>query len=262
MKLACQESRTPGATFAAKLANLERWGYEGVELDGRGLRDRVAEVRSALEASAIRASTICSGFTPMLIHPDRAARERCVAEMKALMRIGADLGVVGLIFVPMFGPPQVPDLSPVHTPHELERLLLVNVVKRELAPYAEDLGILLLLEPLNRYEAHIPKDLEEGAQICEEIGSPQVRLMADLFHMNVEEADIASSLIAAAAYIRHVHLADSNRLPPGFGHTDFARPLAALKSVGYDGYMALECRVPEPAEESLAKAAEFIHGLI
>lgn len=262
MKLACQESMTPGESFAEKLANLHRWGYEGIELNGRGLAEHVAEVKIGLAESPIRASTICGGFSPMLIHPDRVARNQCVAEMKALMKIGAELGVVGLIFVPMFGRPQVPDLTPLHSPFEIERMLLVKVLQKELAPYAEDLGTLLLLEPLNRYEAHIPKNLKEGVEICEEVGSPNVKLMADFFHMSIEEADIARSLADAGDYVRHIHLADSNRVLPGHGHTDFATPFAVLKQAGFGGYMAMECSVPEPAKESLSRSAAYLAKLM
>jgi sugar phosphate isomerase/epimerase len=262
MKLACQESLTPGATFAEKLANLERWGYEGIELSGVTLPGHFAEVKAALANNPVKASTICGGFTPNLIHPDKATRDKCVAEMKTLLKLGAEVGVVGLIFVPMFGRPQVPDLTPLYDPYQIERMLLVKVVQKELAPYAEEVGTLLLLEPLNRYEAHIPKDLREGVEICQEIGSPSVKLMADFFHMSIEEADLSESLTEAGDYVRHIHLADSNRKLPGNGHTDFATPFATLKRLGFSGYMAMECRVTDPATESLPKSARYLRTLL
>jgi len=117
-------------------------------------------------------------------------------------------------------------------------------------------------EALNRYEAHIPKGLKEGVEICQEVGSPGVRLMADFFHMSIEEADIAGSLAEAGDYVRHIHLADSNRVLPGNGHTDFATPFATLKRLGYAGYLAMECSVPPPAEESLRKSAVYLRNLI
>jgi sugar phosphate isomerase/epimerase len=262
VKLACQETITPGATIAEKLANLHRWGLEGIELNGLSLAERLPELKAALADSPVRASTICSGFTPQLIHPDRATREQSIAEIKGVLRAAAELGVVGLILVPMFGKPLIPDLSPLYAPVELERMLLVKVLKQELGPLAEDLGTLILLEPLNRYEAHLPKDLKEGVEICQEVDSPGVRLMADFFHMSIEEADIARSLTEAGAYVRHIHLADSNRQLPGHGHTDFAKPFAALKRMGYGGYMALECRVPQPAEQTLPDSALHLKQLI
>ncbi|MBI2940119.1 MAG: sugar phosphate isomerase/epimerase [Chloroflexi bacterium] len=258
MKLACQEGLVPGQSFAEKLANLHRWGYEGVELNGRGLRERVPEIKAALAASPVRASTICGGFTPLLLSPDKPTRDQTIAEMRALLAIAAEVGAVGLIFVPLFGKPEVPDLSPLSTPVELERALLVKLLRQELAPFAEDAGVLLLLEPLNRYEAHIPKDLREGVAICQEVGSPGLKLMADFFHMSIEEADIARSLAEAGDFVRHIHLADSNRQLPGLGHTDFATPFATLQHAGYQGYMALECRVPPPADETLPESARYL----
>jgi sugar phosphate isomerase/epimerase len=261
MKLACQESLTPGENLAAKFANLERWGFDGIELNGRDLVRRLPELRAALADSPIKPSTICSGFTPQLIHPDRSIREQSVAEVREILQAASTLGVVGLILVPMFGKPLIPDLAPLHSPTELERMLLVEVLRRDLAPFADDLGILILIEPLNRYEAHLPKDLNDGVRLCKEVGSPSVRLMADFFHMAIEEADIARSLAEAGSYVRHIHLADSNRQLPGLGHTDFVGPFATLRKNGYDGYLALECRVAPPADESIPTAAGHLRRI-
>ena len=82
--------------------------------------------------------------------------------------------------------------------------------------------------------------------------------MPDFFHMNIEEADIAESLRAAGKHIAHVHLADSNRRLPGLGHTDFASGFAALRDTGFDGTLAIECRVTGDPEEVLPHALQFL----
>jgi sugar phosphate isomerase/epimerase len=82
--------------------------------------------------------------------------------------------------------------------------------------------------------------------------------MADFFHMSLEERNIPESIEAAGEYIRHVHLADSTRELPGYGHTDFADGFAALRRIGYRDYMALECRVPGPGEVELPKSATYM----
>ena len=82
--------------------------------------------------------------------------------------------------------------------------------------------------------------------------------MADFFHMNIEEADIAASLVAVAQYLGHVHLADSNRSLPGLGHLDFHRPFCALRESGFDGWLALECSVPGNPSETLLAACRFL----
>ena len=106
--------------------------------------------------------------------------------------------------------------------------------------------VTVLLEPLNRYECDYLNRLEDGAAIAAEIGAPNLKLLADTFHMNIEEPDIAASLRAAGSLVGHVHLADSNREAPGHGHLDIAGVLDALHGIGYQGYLSLEV-LPVPA---------------
>jgi sugar phosphate isomerase/epimerase len=100
------------------------------------------------------------------------------------------------------------------------------------------------------------------------VGSEQVALMADLFHMNIEEASVTGAIGDHAGAIAHVHLADSNRRPPGQGHTDFPAVLAALDAIGYDGaltmeflpatanpYVAASLDVPQDVKAAAARAA-------
>ncbi len=257
MRLAAQEKLIPGDSFAEQIRNLEAYGYEGIELNGQALRGRLPDVRRALADSPVEASTICGGFSPQLTSPDPAKRQQTADALRDLLDCAAEVGAAGVIFVPLFGPAQVPDLSPLTSVAQLQRDLLVAVL-RPLAAEAAARGVALLLEPLNRYEARFPKDLAEGASICAEVGSPGLRLMADFFHMSIEEADIATSLRAAAPFVRHIHLADSNRLLPGLGHTRFVEPFRALHEIGFDGFGALECGVPQPAGEALARCAAFV----
>ena len=87
-----------------------------------------------------------------------------------------------------------------------------------------------------------------------------VRIMADFFHMSIEERDIPASIREAGSAIQHVHLADSTRLLPGYGHTDFRSGFSALKEIGFDRYMALECGIPGKPEEELPKAVTYLRS--
>jgi sugar phosphate isomerase/epimerase len=84
--------------------------------------------------------------------------------------------------------------------------------------------------------------------------------MADLFHMNIEEADIAASLRAAAPLVAHLHFADSSRLEPGTGHTDFAKALAALPE--FTGWGAIECRLSGPPDTALPTALAYLRRIL
>lgn len=101
-------------------------------------------------------------------------------------------------------------------------------------------GVVILLEPLNRYECDYINTLADGMRIIEEIGASNLRLLADTFHMNIEEIDLRASLVAAGSQVAHVHLADTNRQVPGHGHMDLVGILDALSKIHYKGYLSLE----------------------
>jgi len=128
----------------------------------------------------------------------------------------------------------------------------------ELVEDAEKNRCPLLLEPLNRYETHFINKIEQAVEYCSQMNSPFLKVMADFFHMSIEEVSIPESLDKWAKWISHIHLADSNRLLPGMGHTDFSSGFKMLKETGFTQYMALECGVPEPKEENLKRSFQYL----
>ena len=123
---------------------------------------------------------------------------------------------------------------------------------RDLGEHARRHGVPLIYEPLNRYETNVVNDVAGGVRLIQQAGCDNVKLLADLFHMNIEEADPARALRAGGRHIGHVHLADSNRRPAGLGHTDFAPVAEALRQIGYAGYVSAEA-LPYPDPESAAR---------
>jgi sugar phosphate isomerase/epimerase len=121
----------------------------------------------------------------------------------------------------------------------------------DLGGHAERLGAPLLYEPLNRYETNLFNTLGDAASFLDSLRTRNVKLLADLFHMNIEERSPADALRDAARHIGHVHFADSNRRAVGFGHTDIAPILAALRDIGYAGYLSGEI-LPLPDSQAAA----------
>ena len=115
-----------------------------------------------------------------------------------------------------------------------------------------------VLEPINRYETSFYHSLEEAVTACDRLGSNRIKIVADFFHMQIEERDIVESIESAAGYIHHVQLGDSNRELPGQGHTDFRAGFAALQRTGYDRFLAIECRIPRDPERELGQCVEFL----
>lgn len=120
-----------------------------------------------------------------------------------------------------------------------------------LGKHAASLGVQLIYEPLNRYETNLINTLSDGAQFLKTNQINHVGLLADLFHMNIEEVDIAASIRAHANFILHVHFADSNRRPVGNGHTNFKEIAKALKEINYQGYISAEA-FPWPSPQEAA----------
>lgn len=122
----------------------------------------------------------------------------------------------------------------------------------KLGEHAKQYDVPLIYEPLNRYETNLLTTVQQGTDYLKSIGSPNVRLLADLFHMNIEEANLADALRAGGEYVGHVHFVDSNRQAAGMGHMDYAPIAVALREIGYDGYACAEA-FPIPDSATAAK---------
>jgi sugar phosphate isomerase/epimerase len=115
-----------------------------------------------------------------------------------------------------------------------------------------------IYEPLNRYETNLINRLTDGADFIEANSLENIVLLADLFHMNIEETDLAASIRAAGKHVGHVHYADSNRRAMGLGHTDPAPIIAALKDINYTGHLSAEIL---PLPDPLTAAQQTIQSI-
>lgn len=127
---------------------------------------------------------------------------------------------------------------------------------------AADAGVCLLLEPLNRYESDWFNTTEDALAVIEQLGASNLKYLADTYHMNIEEVDLAASIRRAGNSLGYVHLVDSNRCGPGQGHLPFGEVLDALMDIGYDGYLSLECLPKPDAESAIKDALKYIRKLL
>ncbi len=123
---------------------------------------------------------------------------------------------------------------------------------RKCTEFAKEYNIRLTLEPVNRYESNFINTLNEGMEFVKRVGVSNLGLLADTFHMNIEEVSIYDSIIQAKDFITHVHFADSNRWAPGCGHLDFAKIVQTLKKIDYQGYVSAEI-LPLPDPDNCAR---------
>lgn len=121
----------------------------------------------------------------------------------------------------------------------------------DLGAHAVDYGVPLIYEPLNRYETNIANTLAAATELVRGLGGNNVKLLADLFHMNIEEVDVPTALSENAAMIGHIHFVDSNRRPAGLGHLPWAEVSAAIRQMKYQGYLSAEA-FPYPDSDAAA----------
>ena len=124
----------------------------------------------------------------------------------------------------------------------------------ELCEDAASKKVTLILEPVNRYEINFINSVEEGVDLLKKVNHPNLKLMPDIFHMNIEDAKIGSELSRNIEHIAYIHLADSNRLAPGWGHTDFSDIFHHLETANYDGWLSVEI-LPKPDPDTAAQQA-------
>ena len=264
MKIGCQEGLLPGKNIEERFLKGKELGFEGIEVWGRSFLEDpklVDEYIKISQKTKVKISTICAGYRKFLLDSSPEERNSSMEDIKNLLKIGRKFEAIGLILVPIFGGPKISDLTPYKDVKTLEKELLFSQLP-ELVECAEENKCCILLEPLNRYETHFLNRLEEAVEFCEKINSEYLKIMADFFHMNIEEDNISNSIKKAGKWIAHIHLADSNRILPGLGHTDFDSGFKSLKKIGFKNYMVLECGVPEPKEENLKKTVSFLKNLI
>jgi sugar phosphate isomerase/epimerase len=263
MKLACQEHLIPGDDLGKKWQVAQAIGFDGIELRGHGdfaFQKRLPELRKARREGAVFPS-VCVIMDHFIADFDHEKRLDALKNMKSLLSVIAELGGRGAITPASYGmhSNSLPPYRAPRTPQEDEEILLEAL--HTLGEHAEREGVWVLLEPLNRYEDHMLNTLDRAVDLCKKVSLDSVRVMADLFHMNIEERDSAAALIAAKDYLAHVHLADSNRLQPGLGQIRFEGIFQALRDIDYDGFLAVECRLHGEATEVLRKVASSFKNL-
>ena len=262
MRLACQEHILPGDDILEKWEFAASAGFDGIELRGtEDWRERLDELRAVREQGVVF-SSVCLISDRFIGDFDADRRREAVEHMKHLLSGIAELGGTGAVTPAAYGlaSRRLPPFEVPRTEEEDRRVLLDAL--EELGELAEREGTLVLLEPLNRYEDHMLNRVEQAAELCEAVGRPSVKVMGDLFHMNIEEDDLDETIKQADDYLAHVHLADSNRVQPGAGHTNFAGAFEALRSVGFEGYMAMECGIRGDAREVLPEVVRHLRSMM
>jgi sugar phosphate isomerase/epimerase len=233
-------------------------GYDGVELALRDasqvevqrIKQRLA--KTGLEVPCISTGQVFAADHLYFTHPNVMIRDRAVARIIAMIRLASEFNAkvnIGRVRG-MVHSEDTPDMA---------RDRYIDCVCR-CADIAEPLGVELLVEPVNRYEVNFINNCTQGIELIRESGRKSARLMPDTFHMNIEDASFRGAILAARDFISYIHVADSNRLAPGWGHIPFDEIFGVLAEVGYNGWITVEI-LPEPNPDAAAQqAVDFLRS--
>lgn len=235
----------PKAVFQAEEA-----GFDGLEIpvEDPKILDK-GKIVEALNSSKIECSSICGVLSPErdIKSDDKALREKAKQYIKSCVDFAVEFGckVVGGPLYSAVGPTlTIPD-------KDKEWRIAVDELKY-VAKYAEDRGICLALEPINRFENHLVNTVAEALKMMEEINNPFVRIHFDTFHANIEEKSIGEAIKACGDNLVHFHACENDRGTPGTGHIPWSEVAGALKAIKYDGYMVIETFQPGIKEIAVA----------
>jgi sugar phosphate isomerase/epimerase len=233
-------------TFEEKLEKAARFGADGVELitvDPRSLdveRIRLSLARCGLEAAAVASGGLAFalGLTLLNANPQKAAQAN--ARLFDLIDFASTLGA-GVVTIGSFRGRAA--WAGANAREELVAIL------KDAAAYADERGVRLALEPLNRFESDIIANVGQGLEFLLDVSHPALGLLLDTFHVNIEESSWIEPFRRAMAVgkLFHVHLGDNHRRYPGQGLIDFPAIVSTLSQGGYSGYLSAELlAIPDP----------------
>jgi D-psicose/D-tagatose/L-ribulose 3-epimerase len=182
------------------------------------------EIRKALEANDLEC-TVCA-ILPAGINPisaDRGERSKAQAHLVSCVETAAALGAK------IMGGPVYAPIG--YLPVECFQTLGETMAKSSMT---------LALEPVNRSETFFLTTAAEAKALCEAIGNPDIGVLIDTFHANIEEKSIAQAILLLGPMLKHMHISENDRGVPGTGHLDFAEIVRALRETDYQGYLMIE----------------------
>jgi sugar phosphate isomerase/epimerase len=229
-----------GEEIGRSIERVARFGYDAIELVGEPEQYDAARIRSLAADAGIAVSSISSMYTTDrdLSDPDPERRRKAVDYVRAVADLAAETGASIIIVAPS----SVMKTAPLAPQADEWRWAIESL--RAGGEYAASVGVDVALEPWNRYETYFLNRLEQAIELWNAVGLENGGVMADTFHMNIEEASIPDALRATNGLLAHVHLADSNRAVAGRGHTNFLPILQALVAIDYRGYLSFEVMAP------------------
>ncbi|MDB5348387.1 MAG: Xylose isomerase domain protein barrel [Schlesneria sp.] len=219
------------------LEQIKSWGYDGVELPVFELeKSKFTKLGKKLDSIGLgrTAVTVCSDAENP-ISPKASIRKAALARLKKVIDMCAASGVTHLC-------------GPIHSalgtfsgsgPTESEWKWGLETLTKA-ADHAQANDVTLVVEYLNRFECYFLTSAADDAKFCREANHPNLKMMYDTFHANIEEKNLAAAMQSCWDQVVHVHISENDRSTPGEGHVDWETTFQMLKTLKYDGWLTVE----------------------
>ena len=266
LSVAIASSEAPSSAFVVwrgfeeSIKKAAAMGYQGVELALKNAAeidfDKISKClnENNIEVSCISTGQVFAVSNLYFTHPEKEKRDEVIKVFGELATLASKFGCMlnvgrtrGFI-------------AENQTREEAENLFIDTA--RKICDDAAEKNVEIIIEPVNRYEINFVNNLDEGAELLKKVERKNLGLMPDVFHMNIEDAQIGGALAKHGDLVRYIHFAASNRLAPGQGHLDWDDIFSGLQSANFDGWASIEI-FPKPDADTAAKQAiEFIMAKI
>ena len=241
--------------LAPKVAGM---GFDWIEIPLEGLDDlEPGRGRAIVRDFGLGVST-CAAMGPDrdLVHPDPAIQQNGMAYIRGCIDITGRLGATNLVGPIYSAVGRTWQATPDERARDID-LLVKNL--RTLAKYAGDHGVVICIEPLNRFETSLINLAAQAIEVVDRVDHPSCRIMLDTFHMNVEEKSLGNAIRAAGPRLHHVHACENDRGAPGSGNVTWQDVKQGLADIGYDGPVVIESFTAKV--KSIARAAAIWRAL-
>jgi sugar phosphate isomerase/epimerase len=222
--------------LATSFDRVARCGYDTIELLAQPANFDIDEINRHQQRTGVTVASLCMIYGPDtdLVSSSAATRSGALSYVLAMVELAAKVGVEIIPITPTACMKIAPE-APLEQEWDWAREAILTV-----AEAAEAHGIRIVIEPWNRYETYLINRLDQAVRMAHEVGHPNVGVKGDLFHMNIEELDIAQSVRGCGPLLWHLDIADSTRAAPGVGHIDFDAVAQALADIRFDGILNFE----------------------
>jgi len=225
--------------LAALAPKVKAMGFDILEIPIEGTFDLDYNVGAQILKDNGLMGTMCAAMGPDrdLIHEDAKIRENGMNYIRHCIDAARALGITNIVGPIYSAVGRVWQQPPNERIQDLD-LLVKNL--GELSAYAADRGVVLCIEPLNRFETSFINLASQAIEVIDRVNSPSCKIMLDTFHMNIEEKSLGDAIRLTGSRLAHFHACENDRGAPGSGNVTWQEVAQALKDIHYDGPVVIE----------------------